>query len=68
VLAAHRARLDTVILPSRNEHDLDDVPDDVRESMTFVLVDDVNAVLDAALTPVPDITTETATETPTDKE
>ncbi|MBN1565049.1 MAG: endopeptidase La [Anaerolineae bacterium] len=51
VLAAHRARLDTVILPSRNEHDLDDVPEDVRESMTFILVDDVNAVLDAALTP-----------------
>jgi ATP-dependent Lon protease len=54
VLAAHRARLDTVILPNRNEHDLDDVPDEVRESMAFVLVDDVTAVLAAALTPESD--------------
>jgi ATP-dependent Lon protease len=51
VLAAHRAGLDTVILPRRNEHDLDDVPDDVRQSMTFVFVDEVNAALEAALTP-----------------
>ncbi len=51
VLAAHRARLDTVILPARNEPDLEDVPEDVRNSMTFVFVDDVNAVLEAALTP-----------------
>ncbi len=54
VLAAHRARLDTVILPRRNEHDLDKLPADVRESMTFVLVDDVNAVLAAALMPADD--------------
>ncbi len=53
VLAAHRAGLDTVIMPKRNEHDLDELPDDVRNSMTFVLVDDVSAVLDAALTPPP---------------
>jgi ATP-dependent Lon protease len=51
VLAAHRARLDTVILPARNEPDLEDVPEDVRNSMTFVFVDDVNAVLEAALMP-----------------
>lgn len=51
VLAAHRAGLDTVILPRRNEHDLDDVPQEVQDAMTFVFVDDVNAVLDAALIP-----------------
>jgi ATP-dependent Lon protease len=62
VLAAHRARLDTVILPRLNEHDLDDVPDDVRESMTFVLVDDVNAVLNAALTPAPDAEAQTGSQ------
>lgn len=51
VLAAHRAGLDTVILPHRNEHDLDDVPEEVRKSMQFVFVDDVNDVLEAALEP-----------------
>jgi len=49
VLAAHRAGLTTVILPRRNEHDLDDVSQDVRDQMTFRLVDSVTDVLDAAL-------------------
>ena len=47
VLAAQRAGLDTVILPQRNGPDLDDVPEAVREVMTFHLVDDVRDVLDA---------------------
>jgi ATP-dependent Lon protease len=49
VLAAQRAGLDTVILPQRNGPDLDDVPDAVREVMTFHLVDDVRDVLELAL-------------------
>jgi len=49
ILAAHRTGLRTVILPKRNEPDLEDVPDDVREDMTFVLVDRVQQVFDAAL-------------------
>ena len=49
VLAAHRAGLDTVILPRRNEADLEDVPEDVRKQMKFVLVDTVDEVLAAAL-------------------
>ena len=49
VLAAHRAGLDTVILPKRNEADLEDVPEDVRKQMTFVLVETVDQVLAAAL-------------------
>jgi ATP-dependent Lon protease len=54
VLAAHRFGLNTVILPKRNEKDLDDVPDEVREEMTFVLVDHVDQVLEQALSePVP---------------
>jgi ATP-dependent Lon protease len=51
VLAAHRFGVDTVILPKRNQPDLDDLPDDVREALTFILVDDVKEVLEAALTP-----------------
>ncbi len=49
VLAAHRFGLDTVILPRRNEKDLDDIPQEVRQQMHFVLVDNVDQVLDAAL-------------------
>ena len=49
VLAAHRAGLKEVILPARNEGDLDDVPEQVREEMTFKLADDVAEVLAIAL-------------------
>jgi len=49
VLAAQRAGLTTVILPRRNGPDLDDVPEAVRDAMTFHLVDDVSEVLDLAL-------------------
>ena len=51
VLAAHRAGLREVILPLRNEPDLDDVPEAVRAEMTFHPVDDVAKVLDLALAP-----------------
>jgi ATP-dependent Lon protease len=49
VLAAHRAGLREVILPARNGPDLDDVPEAVREQISFHLVDDVSQVLDLAL-------------------
>jgi ATP-dependent Lon protease len=49
VLAAHRAGLTTVVLPARNGPDLEDVPETVREEMTFVLAAHVDEVLDAAL-------------------
>ena len=45
VLAAHRAGLKTVILPSRNEADLHEVPADVRNELKFVLADTVEDVL-----------------------
>ena len=51
LLAAHRAKLKTVILPHRNEKDLDDLPEEVRKSMKFILVDRVEQVFDAALEP-----------------
>ena len=53
VLAAHRAGLREVILPLRNEADLDDVPEAVRAEMTFHPVDDVAKVLDLALEAIP---------------
>ncbi|MGC2240516.1 MAG: endopeptidase La [Acidimicrobiia bacterium] len=49
VLAAHRAGLKEVIVPRRNEIDLDDVPEKVRDDMTFHIADDVSDVLAAAL-------------------
>jgi ATP-dependent Lon protease len=49
VLAAHRAGLRTIILPRRNEKDLDDLPQEVRDEMKFVLVDRVDEVLANAL-------------------
>ena len=49
VLAAHRAGLKEVILPKRNETDLDDVPDEIRNSMIFTIVERVEQVFEAAL-------------------
>ncbi len=49
VLAAHRAGLKTIILPRRNEPDLDDLPKEVRKALKFVLVERVEQVLDVAL-------------------
>ncbi len=51
VLAAHAAGLTDVILPERNRGDLDDVPADVREQMTFHLAMSVDEVLAVALEP-----------------
>ena len=51
LLAAHRAGLTEVILPARNARDLDDVPDEVRETLTVHLVDNMSQVLELALTP-----------------
>jgi len=51
VLAAHRAGLKEVILPKRNEGDLDDVPEQVREQMAFHTAETIDQVLDWALEP-----------------
>jgi ATP-dependent Lon protease len=49
VLAAHRAGLHAVILPKRNEPDLEELPDEIRRDMTFVLVEDIHEALRIAL-------------------
>src|SRR5919199_1562160 len=51
VLAAHAAGLTDVIIPERNRADLDDVPEDVREEMTFHPVMSLGEVLELALEP-----------------
>ncbi|HEY8808804.1 MAG TPA: endopeptidase La [Solirubrobacterales bacterium] len=51
VLAAHAAGLTEVILPERNRGDLDEVPEEVREQMTFHPVMSVEEVLELALEP-----------------
>ena len=54
VLAARRAGVRTVILPSRNEKNLmEDVPEEARQGMTFHLVDSINQVLGLALEDFP---------------
>jgi len=49
VLAARRAGIKTVILPRRNESDLEDIPEEARKEMEFVFVDTVDEVLRHAL-------------------
>jgi ATP-dependent Lon protease len=49
VLAAHRAGLERVVLPERNRHDLDEVPERVRDRLEFVFAEDMSQVLEAAL-------------------
>jgi ATP-dependent Lon protease len=48
-LAAQRAGIERLVIPRRNEADIDDIPAHLRKKMKFVLVDDVGEVLDAAL-------------------
>jgi len=54
VLAAHASGLTEVIIPERNRPDLEDVPEDVREAMTFHPVLSVDEVLELALEPAQD--------------
>lgn len=49
LLAAHRAGITNIILPKENEKDLEDLPQDVRDAMTFTLADNMNDVLKVAL-------------------
>jgi len=49
ILAAHRAGLKRVILPKRNEKDLDDLPESIHKKIQFILAEQVDTVLDEAL-------------------
>jgi ATP-dependent Lon protease len=49
LLAARRAKIKTVILPEPNERDLEDLPQEVRDDLTFIFVENVRQVFDVAL-------------------
>jgi ATP-dependent Lon protease len=53
VLGAARVGLNTVILPERNRPDLDDIPEEIRNHMTFIFADRVDEVFAAALNGTP---------------
>lgn len=53
VLAAHRAGLKRVLLPRRNELDLEDVPEEVQADIQFGFIDTVKDAIEAALEPAP---------------
>ena len=49
VLAAHRAGIRRILLPSRNEADVDDIPEDVKNELQIVFVSNISEVIDGAL-------------------
>jgi ATP-dependent Lon protease len=55
VLAAHRIGVNTVILPKKNEKDLDDLTEDIRDELTFILVEHMDEVLSQALVDEPQV-------------
>ena len=59
VLAAHRFGLSTVILPGRNQADLEDLPEQVHQEINFIFSDTIEDVINAALEPVDKISDQT---------
>jgi len=49
LLAAHRSKLKTVILPKQNEIDIQDLPDEVKQELKFIFVENIDEVLSYAL-------------------
>jgi ATP-dependent Lon protease len=49
ILAAHRAGIRRIMLPSRNEADIEDLPEDVRKELQIIFVSRISEVIDAAL-------------------
>lgn len=51
VLAAHRVGINTIILPKRNEKDLEDIPEEIQKQLKFIFAERMDQVLEAALHP-----------------
>ena len=49
VLAAHRAGIDTIIVPAENKKDLEEIPENVRKAIKFVIAENMETVLNTAL-------------------
>ena len=49
VLAAHRLGIKTIILPKENKRDMDDIPNNIRKQLEFVLVEHMDEVLNCAM-------------------
>ena len=49
LMAAHRAGIKTVLLPRENERDIEDIPENVRKKLNFILLDEVKDALKQAL-------------------
>ncbi|MCH7992987.1 MAG: endopeptidase La [Planctomycetes bacterium] len=52
LLGAHRAGLETIIMPARNEPDTGEIPEDIRDSMTFVFIDHIDDLLNYLFDPL----------------
>jgi len=52
VLAAHRAGIKTIIIPNQNEKDIDDIPQNIRAEINFILADNMQVVIENALTEI----------------
>ena len=48
-MAAHRAGIKTILLPRENDRDIDEIPESVRNKLTFVLLDEAKDALKDAL-------------------
>ncbi len=54
MLAAHRAGIQTVFLPKENENDLEELPEEIKKAVHFILVEEISQVLTQALENCPD--------------
>ena len=48
-LAAHRVGINTIVIPKKNEKDMDELPETVKKDIKFIPVENISQVLDAAL-------------------
>ena len=61
VVAAHRAGIKRVMLPARNRKDFEDIPEEVRQQLTFVWLERVEEAVSSALEPAPPVKAPVAT-------